>query len=405
MNQKEPSLLIRGLLFVVKEKGDDQFFVGEARPLRKTWMFVVVLLFGLLALWQAGLLDFLWREDGGKDPGDSDLEYTYNVEVVAEGLEIPWEIAVLPDGKYLVTERPGRVILLGHGTIHTVTNVARIGEAGLLGLTLSPTFSEDRHVFLYYTYSDGNALYNRVSRFTFEETSLKNETILLDRIPAAQFHNGGRLKFGPDQKLYITTGDALTPDLSQDLTSLSGKILRMNADGSVPEDNPFNKSLIYAYGFRNPQGLAWHPVNGDLFASDHGPSSQDEINLVKPGMNYGWPLATCKDGETQYEEAVACYTDFTMAPSGIAFLPVDEGKELPLFVGGLRGERVLRLDLDDASNLMGQEALLTEYGRIRTVVYQDGSLYIANNNRDGRGDPREKDDVILKVTPVIIEGQ
>lgn len=244
---------------------------------------------------------------------------------------------------------------------------------------------------------------NRVSRFTFEENTLSDEIYILDEIPGARVHNGGRIKFGPDDKLYITTGDAQIPELSQDTNSLAGKILRINSDGSIPEDNPFENSPVFAYGLRNPQGLAWHPISGDLFASDHGPTSQDEINLILPGENYGWPVVTCNQGDTEYEDPVSCYSDFTLAPSGIAFLSLENLSESNLYVAGLRGNMVMRIDLEDDGSFIRQEELFNEYGRIRSVVYHEGSLYVATNNRDGRGNPSENDDRILKITPVITE--
>jgi len=242
--------------------------------------------------------------------------------------------------------------------------------------------------------------FHRFSQFKYEDNSLKEEVYILDKIPGARFHNGGRLKFGPDEKLYITTGDAQESDLSQDINSLAGKILRINPDGTVPTDNPFENSYVFAYGLRNPQGLSWHPITGELFASDHGPNSQDEINKILPGKNYGWPKVTCSSGETQYEDPITCYSDFTLAPSGIAFLNWKNITDPPLFVAGLRGNMIMRIDLDNEGNFLGEESFFNDYGRIRTVVYYEDSLYVATNNRDGRGVPGEKDDKIIKITPI-----
>ncbi|WP_422486567.1 PQQ-dependent sugar dehydrogenase [Gudongella sp. DL1XJH-153] len=404
----------------------------------KKWMVLIIVAVLLIAFWQMGGLDFLLArtifapdynpdsreeemvEDGDQEEAEEPVveeeviessegeeevmfsteELTYEIEVIGEGLEIPWEILPLSDGSFLVTERPGRVLILDKGEIYGVQGVEHIGEGGLLGIEKSPDFDANNHIFLYYTYSEGNQILNRVSRFTLEEDTLVDETYILDRIPGSRFHNGGRIKFGPDQKLYVTTGDSQVPELSQDVDSLAGKILRLNADGSIPEDNPFEDSPVFAYGLRNPQGLAWHPVSGDLFASDHGPSSQDEVNRIIPGGNYGWPNVTCADGGSQYEDPVSCYSDFTLAPSGIAFLPWDNLDESPLFVAGLRGNMIMRVDVDDEGSFVRQEDLFRDYGRIRTVVYHEDSLYVATNNRDGRGVPGENDDLVLKVTPV-----
>jgi len=329
------------------------------------------------------------------------LDIEYKVEIIGKGLDIPWEILPLSDGRVLVTQRPGRIVMLDNGEIYNILDVEHTGEAGLLGMAISPNFEENRQLFLYYTYKDGSQLLNRVSRFILQENTLIDETYILDRIPGSRFHNGGRLKFGPDEKLYITTGDAQNPDLSQDTSSLAGKILRINSDGTIPEDNPFENSPVFAYGLRNPQGISWHPVSGDLFASDHGPNSQDEINLILPGKNYGWPIVTCLEKDTKYEDPIACYTAFTLAPSGIDFLPWDNLDEYPLYVAGLRGNMIMRIDLNDQGGFIREESMFREYGRIRTVVYYENALYVATNNRDGRGNIGENDDMILKITPIL----
>lgn len=331
----------------------------------------------------------------------SAAQLEYEVEVVAENLEIPWEIAHLPDGRILVTERDGQVIIIDEGEVARIHNVVAIGEGGLLGMALSPNFISDNHVFIYYTYREAGRVYNKVKRLTLNGSSLIDEEIIIDRIPGDRFHNGGRIKFGSDEKLYITTGDALEVDLSQDTESLAGKILRINADGSIPDDNPFENSPVYAYGLRNPQGLAWNPLNGKLYSSDHGPTRQDEINLILPGKNYGWPIVTCNDGETEFEDPIVCYPDFTLAPSGMDFLPSEYLLEVPLYVAGLRGNMIMRIDLDREGNVVREEPIFQEWGRIRTVVYHEGSLYIATNNRDGRGRPQENDDKIFRITPNI----
>lgn len=376
--------------------------------MKKVWIILIILLFFIIIFWQMGGIEYLaartvFAPDHTTDFIDEEKtlifskDIGYEVESIGEGLEIPWEIAPLPEGRFLVTERPGRVVLLGSGEIYTVEGVEHVGEGGLLGMEISPNFQEEAHVFLYYTYRSGNQIFNRLSRFTFAEDTLVNEQYILNEIPGSRFHNGGRVKFGPDGKLYVTTGDAQNPNLSQNINSLAGKILRINSDGTIPEDNPFENNPVFAYGLRNPQGLSWHPVTGELFASDHGPNSQDEINRILPGMNYGWPIVSCKAGESQYEDPIVCYSDFTMAPSGIVFLPWDNIDETPLYVTGLRGNMVMRIDLDDEGNFIRQEPIITEYGRIRTIVYHEDSLYIATNNRDGRGVPNENDDVILRI--------
>ncbi|MFW5799956.1 MAG: PQQ-dependent sugar dehydrogenase [Spirochaetota bacterium] len=407
--------------------------------MNKKLIILIIFLITLLILWQTGGINFilartvfapdynpsLMEEENGAESNENDIDeqnteeeskddsnkgeeilfstedLDYKIEIIGENLEIPWEILPISDEKFLITERSGRVVMLDEGEIYTVHDVEHIGEGGLLGIERSPNFEENNQLFLYYTYTAENQIFNRVSRFTFEENTLTDEVYILDEIPGSRFHNGGRLKFGPDEKLYITTGDAQDSNLSQDRDSLAGKILRINPDGSVPEDNPFEDSPVFAYGLRNPQGISWHPVSGELFASDHGPDRQDEINLIRPGRNYGWPEVTCGEGDSKYEDPISCYSEFTLAPSGIVFLPWDNLNESPLFVAGLRGNMVMRVDLDDEGNLVRQEELFNDYGRIRTIVYHKDSLYIATNNRDGRGVTRENDDKILKVTPVL----
>lgn len=397
--------------------------------MNKKWLIVFILIIALIIFWILGGLDSLlgrtvFAPDYEPEPAEeveqpieeplpleveepseevikySASELSYQTEIVGDNLEIPWEIVPLPDGRILVTERPGRVVILGKGEIFKVEEAEHTGEAGLLGAVLSPDFSEDKHIYLYYTYRSGNGLFNRVSRFILEDDTLKDEEYILDGIPGARFHNGGRIKFGPDGMLYVTTGDAQETSLSQSLDSLAGKILRMNPDGSIPQDNPFDNSPVYAYGLRNPQGLSWHPVTGDLYASDHGPNSQDELNHILPGKNYGWPIVTCTASDERFEDPLVCYSEYTMAPSGVAFLLWDELIESPLYVAGLRGNMLMRLDLDYEGTLIRREELFTDLGRIRTVIYHEGSLYIATNNRDGRGVPKDKDDVIIKITPI-----
>lgn len=340
-------------------------------------------------------------EDGEFDSQEdrSMVNVDYEVEVIAENLEIPWEIAHLPDGRILVTERPGRVRIVDEGEIATIHSVEHAGEGGLLGMALHPSFEEEPYIYLYYTYREDGDFLNRVARYPFENEQLGEEEVMIEGIPGGRIHNGGRIKFGPDNLLYITTGDAGDSPLAQDVDSLAGKILRLEPDGSIPEDNPFDGSPIFAYGIRNPQGLSWHPLTEELYASGHGPSERDMINRIVTGGNYGWPEITCDEEHENFESAVVCYTDFTLAPSGIDFYPNEELDEIPLYVAGLRGNMVMRIDFSKEGEFLRQEALFQDYGRIRTVVYHEGSLYVATNNRDGRGVPVDEDDRILRITP------
>jgi aldose sugar dehydrogenase len=235
-----------------------------------------------------------------------------------------------------------------------------------------------------------------VSRFKLVNDQLTAERIIVDNIPGAIYHDGGRIKFGPDNLLYITTGDASVPSLAQDTTSLAGKILRVKKDGSIPNDNPFGNE-VFSYGHRNPQGVDWNPANDRLYASEHGPTRMDEINLINAGNNYGWPNYHCLNQVgaplDNHHGPLACYQEFTLAPSGIAWLNKNE-----LLVAGLRGEQLRKITFDDDyKTIIEQEELFSNFGRVREVVKYNSKIYIATNNTDGRGSPQTNDDQIIEI--------
>ncbi len=316
---------------------------------------------------------------------------------VAKNLEIPWALDFLPDGSIVFTERPGRIRLVDvrEGLLPepllTINEVARRGEGGLLGIAVHPDFAKNQFIYVYYTYQEGNNLANRVVRFRKQDRALLDKKIIIDNIPAASIHNGGRIKFGPEGLLYITTGDASIPDLAQDKNSLAGKILRLRDDGTIPVDNPFPDSPVYSFGHRNPQGLAWDEQGG-LWETEHGSSATDEVNLIEPGQNYGWPVIRGDEKAAGLESPVIHSGRDTWAPSGGTFL---NGS---LFFAGLRGQGLYQLVNKNQVTL--HRHLNKNFGRLRDVVVgPDGFIYLLTSNRDGRGVPTADDDQIIRINP------
>lgn len=322
------------------------------------------------------------------------------VTSVAENLDTPWGIVFLPDNSILVTERKGTIQRINGGQktqIAQISNAKEIGEGGLLGITLDPDFSSNNFVYLYYTYNaDGDNTLNRVVRMTYQNNKLSNEKILVDAIPGASNHNGGRIKFGPDNFLYIATGDAQEPSLAQDTKTLAGKILRVTTDGKAALGNPFN-NLVYSYGHRNVQGLSWDE-QGNLWTTEHGrsgiQSGLDEINLIESGKNYGWPDIEGDKTQNGMETAKRNSGDITWAPAGAAFVGDS------LFFAGLRGQALYEAVIKSNEVTEVKEHFKNEFGRIREVALgPDGLLYITTSNLDGRGTPASGDDKIIRINP------
>jgi glucose/arabinose dehydrogenase len=332
----------------------------------------------------------------------------FTVDVVAANLQIPWSLVFAPDGRLFVTERPGRVRIVDlaartMATALTLEDSLQDGEAGTLGLALDPSFASNRLAYLYYTARVSGGAVNRVVRFREVSGQLGERVVLLDNIPAAGIHDGGRIRFGPDGLLYITAGDAASSSLAQDAASLAGKILRINRDGTTPRDNPFS-SPVYSYGHRNPQGIDWHPATGDLWASEHGNAGNDEINVIERGVNYGWPRIEGNQSMAGMQTPITFYSP-AIAPSGASFY---RGQRFPAFVNNffvatLRGTHIRRIRIDSNSprRLVAQEALLEgRFGRIRDVISgPDGLLYFATSNNDGRGSVTSSDDRIARLVP------
>lgn len=316
---------------------------------------------------------------------------TKGIETVAQGLDTPWSIARSDDVFYL-SERPGKIIKIDGNKkteqqVDLDKEVSTAAEAGLLGFVLAPDFKDSKEAYAYYTYEDNNQ-FNRIVKLKLENDTWKEDEVLIDKIPSGQYHHGGRLKIGPDDKLYATTGDASDEQNAQDKDTLGGKILRINLDGSKPKDNPISNSYVYSYGHRNPQGIVWTP-DGQMYASEHGNQANDEINEIKEGQNYGWPVIEGNEENDNMETPIfTSGSDDTWAPSGIAF------KDGIIYSAALRGEGIMKFDVEKDE----MKKVATKYGRIRDVYIVNDDLYFVSNNTDGRGNPSQNDDKMYKVS-------
>ncbi|WP_194774633.1 PQQ-dependent sugar dehydrogenase [Pararhodonellum marinum] len=336
------------------------------------------------------------------------------VEVWVDKLHIPWSLAFLPNGDALVAQRTGEIMRIPKGSstpvlFHKVSDVSPIGDAGLMGMALHPEFESQPFMYLMYTYGeDKDRLTSKVIRMRIEEKGPIEDIVIVDKIPAFAIHLGGRIAFGPDGHLYIGTGDLSQPFVAQDLESLASKILRVTAEGDIPEDNPFPGSPIYSYGHRVVQGFAWHPETGTMFNSEHGPSGapeeggvryRDEVNVVHKGKNYGWPHVVGAPGLEAYEDPILSWNQAAFPPAGMAFHQGD------LFLASLAGQALLRIRFEED----GEDVISTErwfsselskgtYGRFRDVTEgPDGYLYVCTSNTDGRAALRPNDDKILRI--------
>jgi glucose/arabinose dehydrogenase len=354
-----------------------------------------------------------WFDDEDKDEAERVGEN------YADHLDTPWEMTFAPDGRMFFTQRPGSIAVIENGDqkiwIGLDSVVEEVGESGLFGIAIDPEFNENRYVYFAYTYAESKApltLVNKIVRYKDNSGTPQFDKVLIDGIEGNYLHNVGALEFGPDGMLYCTVGDRFVPDLAQNMSSLNGKILRMTRDGAVPSDNPFPGSYVYSLGHRNPQGIAFQPGTNNLWATEHGPSEEqgccrDEVNLILPGRNYGWPIIRGSEQQAGLETPVYQSGDTTTwAPTGGVFLTRGEWAGSFVFTG-LRGQALYRavFNAEDPSKIDTIERYLyQEFGRLRNVAEgPDGKIYIAVSNQDGRGDPLSVDDRIVVMTQAQIE--
>lgn len=316
---------------------------------------------------------------------------TSKLDIITDNLQAPWSIQKSGDVFYL-SERPGNIVKVEDGRVERQhvelsKELSTASEAGLLGFVLAPDFFESKRAYAYYTYVDDSKQFNRIITLMLLDNKWKEESLLVDRINSGTYHHGGRLKIGPDGKLYATVGDATEPMLAQNLSTLEGKILRLHLDGTIPDDNPFPNSYVYSFGHRNPQGLTW-TSDGKMYASEHGNSANDEINIIQKGQNYGWPII---EGSEEQQGMVAPIVtseyNTTWAPSGM------DNNEEKLYVAALRGTAILEFTIET----LEKRELVSGLGRIRDLYVDNQFLYFISNNTDGRGNPLINDDKLYRI--------
>jgi glucose/arabinose dehydrogenase len=372
-----------------------------------------------LALLLAGPMSACAAETGitvGERPQGFEDRYApavpgFKVTVWITRLDTPWSLVFLPDGRALVSERRGAIRVIENNRLLPdpliTRKVLQSGEGGLMGLALHPRFPSVPFLYAMETVDERGRRENRVVRFRFERNRADPDRVIVAGIPAGANHDGGRIAFGPDGKLYVTTGDTFRSGLAQERNVLAGKILRVADDGTIPPDNPTAGSVVYSLGHRNPQGIAWDPQTGKLLEAEHGPTGEfglsawDEINVIEPNGNYGWPQAVGAVHKTGLIDPIVAWPDRSTPPSGMAFWHGD------LFVATLRSQALVRVTFERADGKL-QPAVIERwfakpsddgrFGRLRdAVVGPDGALYVLTSNRDGRGDPAPDDDRIIKI--------
>lgn len=317
------------------------------------------------------------------------------IMTIIENLSVPWDVAALPNGDLLVTERGGTIRRIGETSfVYTIDEVRQTAEGGLLGITLDPNFIDNNYIYVYMTTSGTQTLENQVVRYKFFETDLREKQVIFGGITGANTHDGGQIAFGPDGYLYITTGDANNEAAAQDTSSLNGKILRITKDGSIPPDNPFGNA-VYSYGHRNPQGIAWDG-NGTMWSTEHGRSGVqsgfDELNLIEKGANYGWPIIEGDETQEGMKTPIKhSGADETWAPASLEY---HDGY---LYFTGLRGRRLYQADISRNETVSIKTHFPGQFGRLRATAIVGDALIFGTSNKDGRGTPAENDDRLFRV--------
>jgi glucose/arabinose dehydrogenase len=374
---------------------------------------IIIIILAIFLINYTAILQSPQIKTGAKLEVDSNtisksIDYKYTA--VASNLYVPWSIVFPTENSMYIAQRSGEILYYKNSqpqsNFYKFSEISATNEEGLMGMVLDPDYPNSPYIYTSLAYEENNQMFVKVVRLTDVNNQAKEVKILLDKIPAAKFHAGSRLRFGPDQKLYITTGDATNKDIAQDLNSLGGKILRMNKDGSIPEDNPFDNSYIYSYGHRNPQGIDFDPISGVLFSTEHGPSlfdgaaGGDEFNRILPGKDYGWPKVSHTASTPEAVDPLLVFTP-AVAPASGVFYTGDRYTTLKnaFLFGGLRGEGIFVIYLDESrQKVKSYEKLNIAEGRIREIaVSPDGYIYFSTSNQDGRGNSTDKSDQIFRL--------
>jgi glucose/arabinose dehydrogenase len=391
------------------------------------YFFGAVLLLGLFGMWAKDYFAVGMNEIPvgevvsvvDKDTEDESGSSEFVVEEVLSDLYVPWSIKFLSEDRMIVAERNGILQqafknnetaewIKSVNPLYIFEEVSQRSEEGLMGLAIDPDYSENGYIYACVAYEEDGEMNIKVERLKDDKVDsiTEKETIISD-LPGARFHAGCALGFGPDDKLYITTGDAFDKSKAQELSELNGKLLRINSDGTIPVDNPFENSPIWSLGHRNSQGIDWHPVSGVLASSEHGPSiidgpaGGDEINIIGKGENFGWPVVSHEKSRPEFVDPALVFTP-AIAPASGVFYDGGMFEEYygDFFVGMLKGEGILRVIFDESGDkIIGTEKLANlDFGRVRAVENGlDGAIYFSTSNTDGRGTLRENDDKIYRM--------